>query len=97
MHSTNEVDKLGVLANHQALLGCSTDIMNAKNDVPLSVTMKGDRTTTVLRRIERHSLVVVYSNAANIASCDSEIDKAAKLLSRVLNMLSNIQDMIHVR
>jgi len=97
LHSTVDIDKLGVLANHQALLGVSTDIMASKNDVPLSIVLKGEKKTTVLRRIERSSLIVQYSNTVNPVLCDQDIDKAVKLLQRVLNMLSSLQDMIHVR
>jgi len=98
LHSTQaDVDKLMLMANHQALLGAATDIMASKNDITLGITLKGARTTTVLRRIERASLLVLYSNAVNSARSDAEINKAARILSRVLNMLSNLQDVLSYR
>jgi len=92
MHATGDIDKLGVLANHQALWGSATDIMASKNDVVSGITLKGLQTTTVLKRLERSSLIVMYSNNVNSGVCDNEISKAARLLGRILNMLSNLQD-----
>jgi len=98
LHSTAaDIDKLSLLANHQALLGAATDLMATKNDVSLSVTLKGARSTIIMRRIERCSLVVLYNNNVNTVRCDNEINKSARLLQRILNMLSNLQDMISYR
>jgi len=90
VHSTVDVDKLSVLANHQALLALASDTMACKNDVANTLELKGDMTTVWLQRIERSSFVVMYRN--NVPSCRAEIAKAAVLLKQVLVTASNLQD-----
>jgi len=90
VHSTVDVDKLSVLANHQALLALASDTMASKNDVAVALELKGDLTTVLLLRIERSSFVVMYRN--NVPSCRAEITKTANLLKQVLVTASNLQD-----
>jgi len=90
IHSTTDVDKLSVLANHQALLALGSETMASKNDVANAVELKGDTTTVSIQRIERASFVVVYRN--NVPSCRAEIAKTALLLKQVLVTASNLQD-----
>eukprot|EP00455_Lapot_gusevi_P041811 TRINITY_DN4890_c0_g5_i1.p1 TRINITY_DN4890_c0_g5~~TRINITY_DN4890_c0_g5_i1.p1 ORF type:complete len:250 (+),score=51.87 TRINITY_DN4890_c0_g5_i1:139-888(+) len=97
IHSTAEVDKVGVLANLQALLGLATDLMYLKNDVPLSITMHSRRSRLVIRKVERSILVVVCKTSANQKKCDEVISKAARLTQRILILVSNLQDVWHGR
>jgi len=89
--ATQDVDKLGVLANHQAPLSVASDIMAAQNDVTLSIILKSRRTTLVLQRIEKSSLVVVFKNSVDPQICLKEIDRTANLLRQVLVMASNLK------
>jgi len=95
-HSTYDVDKIGILANIQALLGVATDIMTAKNDLPVRLTLKSERNTVFLIRLEGTSLVVVTKNSVKHDLYEPEIDNAAKLLRQVLIMSSNLQDAWHI-
>jgi len=83
-HFTQEVDKLSVLANHQALLNAVTDLLNANGDTPMSITLKAKTTSLVLHRIERTSLVVVYKNAVDESICLEAINKTVKMLRKLL-------------
>jgi predicted regulator of Ras-like GTPase activity (Roadblock/LC7/MglB family) len=91
-HATQEVDKLSVLANHQALLQVANDIMTAKDDAPTSITMRGKATTLILQRIERQTMLVIYKNSAEEHLCLAAIDKSSKLLKSILHVASNLQD-----
>jgi len=95
-HSTLDVDKIGVLANIQALLNVSGEIMNAKNDSLSRIVLKGDRTSVMLIRIERTSLVVVCKNSVKQEIIDTEINKAVSLLHKVIVVASNLQDVWHM-
>ena len=86
-----EVDKLAVLAHHQALMGAAQDIMSANNDTPKTLTLKGKKSTTKAIRIERSTLVVVYKNNVDAEICNKEIDKAEDLIRKVLVMASNLK------
>jgi len=83
-----EVDKLGVLANHQALVGCAHEIMAVQSDLPLQIVLTSKETSLVLHRIERASLVVVYHKSSD---CRADIEHTAQLLKKVLVMASNLQ------
>lgn len=83
-HFTQEVDKLSVLANHQALLNAATDLLNANGDTPTSITLKARTTSLALHRIERTSLVVVYKNAVDEAICLDAINRTVRLLRKLL-------------
>jgi len=87
-YSTDEVDKLGVLANHQALVGYAHEIMAVQSDLPLQITLTSKDTSLVLHRIERASLVVVYHKGVD---CRPDIEHTAQLLKKVLVMASNLQ------
>lgn len=91
-YSTLDVDRIGVLANIQALLSVATDIMTAKNDTPLKLIMRGARSTVVLMRVERTNLVVMCKNNVRQDRWEADIDKAALLLQKVLEVTSNLQD-----
>jgi hypothetical protein len=90
-YSTVEVDKLAVLANHQALLNVAQDLMAAQNDIPLAITLKSRRTTLFLQRIERSTMVVVYKNSVDANQTQKEIERTAQLLRKVLVMASNLK------
>jgi len=87
-YSTDEVSKLGVLANHQALVAFSQEIMNVCVDEPTDITLKSAETTLTLLRFERASLVVLHQNGVNVGE---DIASAADLLKKVLVMASNLQ------
>jgi len=95
-HSTHDVDKIGILANIQALLSVGSDIMTAKNDAPQRIILKDDRSTVVLIRIESTSLVVVVKNSIKHELYDADIDAASKLLQKVLLMSSNLNEAWHI-
>ncbi len=54
--------------------------MAAQNDITSSLTLKSRRTTLILQRVERSSLVVVFKNSVDPYVCVKEIDRAAQLL-----------------
>lgn len=141
-HSTQEVDKLAVLANHQALMGVATDIsqtrtqtgiqreadhnqggtadprgpdqrhssssapfmivvgcvrvrvrvrvcwcvvvvsVGAQNDSPNSVILRSRRTTLILLRVERASLIVVFKNSVDATLCLQHIERTADLVRK---------------
>ncbi len=164
-HSTQEVDKLAVLANHQALMGVATDIsqrahahhshtqqtnkintkqevsnpiappvlglglicisffprlsllcvfwllassfssplslpfpslpfpctVGAQNDTANSVILRSRRTTLILLRVERASLIVVFKNSVDATVCLQHIERTADLVRKVLLMASNLK------
>jgi hypothetical protein len=90
-YSTQEVDKLAVLANHQALMGVATDLMGAQNDTANSVILRSRRTTLILLRVERASLIVVFKNSVDATVCLAKIEKTADIVRRVLAMASNLK------
>jgi len=90
-HSTQDVDKLGLLANHQALLNVANDIFATQNDAMASVTLKSRQTTLLLQRVEHCSLVVIYKNNVDEATCLKTIERTSRLLRQVLVLSSNLQ------
>jgi len=92
-HATADVDKLAVLANHQALMGVATDIMGVEGDTPHSVTLRSRRTTLLLLRVERSgsSLVAVFKNSVDASWCMKQIEKTAEIVRKVLAMASNLK------
>lgn len=96
VHATDEVDRISVLANVQALMGMAQDVMAQKQDVPQQMTFRGARTTIHLVRLRESNLVVVSKNSISPELCQRSIDKAAKLLLKVISMASNLQDSWHM-
>lgn len=92
--ASHDIDTIGVLANHQALLGKATDIMSSQNDVPLFMTIKGPRTTVCLQRIRRSSLIVIYKNGISADSITKIISSTAALLGKVLSVAASLKDII---
>jgi hypothetical protein len=91
LHTTMEVDKLAVLANQQALMGIATDLMGARNDTPQSIVLRSRRSTLVLLRVERASLIVVFKNSVDASLCMKQIEKTAELVKKVLVVASNLK------
>ena len=120
-YSTQEVDKLAVLANHQALMGVATDIsqwkewqlplasavlnrwrrlyllpsnslslffcflfilVSAQNDTANSVILRSRRTTLILLRVERSSLIVVFKNSVDATVCLNKIEQTADIVRK---------------
>lgn len=88
---SNNIDKLTVLANHQALINTANGIMNKQNDMLTSITLRSRRSTMYIQRIDKCSLIVLMKNSVDPATCMAAIDKATKSLHKLLQISTNIK------
>ena len=96
-HSTSPVDRLGLLANLQALLRVATNVMATQNDYPLSLEIRGRRDRMILHRWKQTTLIVVAKNSVDEAEISQKVRKTAALLRTVLVTGSNLQDSWSIR
>ncbi|DAZ98397.1 TPA: hypothetical protein N0F65_000111, partial [Lagenidium giganteum] len=82
-HSTVDVDQIGVLANLQALLNASSDIMALSGDAVNSVTIQSSRTTcTQVNMVENGTLIVMYKKGASAARNIATIKECVQFLRK---------------
>mmetsp|Transcript_27182 Transcript_27182/g.48046 ORF Transcript_27182/g.48046 Transcript_27182/m.48046 type:complete len:244 (-) Transcript_27182:27-758(-) len=96
-HATHQIDKLGLLANLQALLRVATNIMASQNDQPLSMEIKGVKNRIIISRIERTTFIVACRNSVDERLTNLQVEATAQLLKTVLVIGSNIQDVWKIR
>uniref|UniRef100_A0A6V3TZI3 Uncharacterized protein n=1 Tax=Lotharella globosa TaxID=91324 RepID=A0A6V3TZI3_9EUKA len=96
-HATHQIDKLGLLANLQALLRVATNIMASQNDLPLSMEIKGLKNRVIISRIERTTFIVACRNSIDERDTNLKVEATAQLLKTVLVIGSNIQDVWKIR
>eukprot|EP00474_Spongospora_subterranea_P000689 CRZ01147.1 hypothetical protein [Spongospora subterranea] len=92
LYSTHEVDKVGVVANLDALFGIASDIMSAQHDLPVHMSFHNQNSRIVLLSVDRSILVVSCKAAIDARKLDYEINKTALLLQKLLVLNSNLQD-----
>ena len=56
--------------------------MGAQNDSPNSVILRSRRTTLILLRVERASLIVVFKNSVDATLCLQHIERTADLVRK---------------
>eukprot|EP00468_Gymnochlora_sp_CCMP2014_P004574 CAMPEP_0167760432 /NCGR_PEP_ID=MMETSP0110_2-20121227/11586_1 /TAXON_ID=629695 /ORGANISM="Gymnochlora sp., Strain CCMP2014" /LENGTH=192 /DNA_ID=CAMNT_0007646949 /DNA_START=269 /DNA_END=847 /DNA_ORIENTATION=- len=96
-HATHQIDKLGLLANLQALLRVATNIMASQNDLPLSMEIKGHRNRVIISRIERTTFIVACRNSIDERLTNVQVEETAQLIRTVLVIGSNIKDVWKIR
>jgi hypothetical protein len=89
-YSTNDVDQVGILANHDALVRSSTDVLGPRNDETESITLTGMKTTITIRRFMASSLVVMFKNSITDTGL-ADIEKAAAVIHKLLSNAANLQ------
>lgn len=65
--------------------------VGAQNDITNSVILRSRRTTLILLRVERSSLIVVFKNSVDATVCLQHIERTADLVRKVLLMASNLK------
>ncbi|CAM9853329.1 unnamed protein product [Phaeothamnion confervicola] len=89
---TEEIDQLGVLANLQALIGLSTDIMTHCSDQCCRIALEGSgNTRTLLWRLEqRWTLVVSVSKAVHPNKYLPAVDEAVEMLQKLVRLTTDL-------
>eukprot|EP00752_Nemacystus_decipiens_P006490 g5843.t1 len=91
---TAEIDQLGLLANLQALISLSTDIMAQAGNGCVSMSLESSSNSRILIwRIDVWTLVVAVHKSANRNRYQKHIDEAVGVLHKVLEStftLSNV-------
>lgn len=87
----SDIDKLSVLANHQALISTANDIMNSQYDTLHTITLRSRRSTLVLHRLYKCSLIVLMKNSVDQNTCNVAIDKAANILRKIIQIAMNLK------
>ncbi len=90
LYSTQDVDKISVLAHHSRVMDLAAELMAAKDDVHLAFSLRNDKTTLTLYRVERSSLIVVTKNQVKLDTCRKEVEESVVLVRKVLVMASNL-------
>lgn len=93
LHSTQDVDKISVLAHHSRLLDVASDLLssNDKIDHHCGLSLKNGKTTLMLYRIERCSLAVVLKNKIGTQEeCMKHLEESVILVRKLLTLASNL-------
>lgn len=87
-----ELDKLNVLASHQALASQANDIMGVSGDTPVCISLGMRRQTLwILRMVEHINLIVVLANNVERKQATQSIQHVAQLIKKVLITANNLQ------
>jgi CTP:molybdopterin cytidylyltransferase MocA len=92
LHATQDLDKYATLAHHTRLLDLAMEVMvmHDRADMHVSTSLRNDKTTLSLHRIERCSFVVVTKNALHTQECKDEVEVCISLLRKVLATASSL-------
>jgi hypothetical protein len=94
LHSTSDMDKVGLLAYHQVLLRTGSGLLrqvSTEDDAPLYIRIQGDKTTLDMYRIDWAYLIVQYKNAVNSKLVQNAVSQRATLLAQILTLTANLQ------
>eukprot|EP00903_Cladosiphon_okamuranus_P008747 g8379.t1 len=90
---TAEIDQLGLLANLQALISLSTDIMAQAGNGCVSMSLESSSNSRILIwRIDVWTLVVAVHKSANRNRYQKHIDEAIGVLQKVLELTSTLSN-----
>lgn len=88
---TAEIDQLGLLANLQALIGLSTDIMAKVGNGCISVSLEsGNNSQILLWKIDQWTLVIAVHRSANRARYQKHVDEALIVLAQVRDLTASL-------
>jgi len=90
LYSTQDVDKISILAHHSRLMDLATEVMTSAMDSLQTIAMKNNDNTIHLHRLDRCSFIVITKNAAFSEECKQEIDDCALLLRKILTITHNL-------
>lgn len=92
LHATQDIDKYGTLAHHARTLDLAMEVMvmHERGDMHVSTSLRNDKTTLSLYRIERCSFIVVTKNALYTQECRAEVEVSLSLLRKVLATASSL-------
>eukprot|EP00003_Mantamonas_plastica_P016375 TRINITY_DN2730_c0_g1_i2.p2 TRINITY_DN2730_c0_g1~~TRINITY_DN2730_c0_g1_i2.p2 ORF type:complete len:112 (+),score=32.75 TRINITY_DN2730_c0_g1_i2:629-964(+) len=89
---SESMDHLSIVANLQALLSFSSDIMLAKDDIPTSVMLKGSKHHIFMFILEWGTLLVTCRKSANLKKAQKRINQTVSLLEKVCTLISNLDN-----
>lgn len=75
------------------MLDVASEVMNSKGgDAPVAFTLRNEKTTAHIYRVERCSFMVVLKNSEprRMQECKREADVSAALIRKILVMYSNL-------
>jgi hypothetical protein len=98
IYQTDSIDQLGVLANLQALMGHSTDIMTHCNDHAKSIMLDGsgdNNSLTLIWRIQGGMLVVSASKISHSSKYHVNMEESIRLLNKLAGIVAGIRGAVH--
>lgn len=88
---TAEIDQLGLLANLQALIGLSTDIMAQAGNGCVSMSLESSSNSRILIwRVDMWTLVIAVHKSANRNRYQKHIDEALGVLQKVCELTTSL-------
>ncbi|CAN0188804.1 unnamed protein product [Pylaiella littoralis] len=92
---TAEIDQLGLLANLQALISLSTDIMAQAGNGCVSMSLESSSNSRILVwRIHVWTLVIAVHKSANRNRYQKHIDEALGVLEKVLELTTSLGNLV---
>jgi hypothetical protein len=90
LYSTQDVDKISILAHHSRLMDLSTEVMTGAMDHLQSISLACSDTTVTLFRLDLCSFIVITKNSTDSAGCRREIGHSVTLLRKILTVTHNL-------